>query len=55
TDSNKEEDAEPDVDPLIKLAKAAATAAIASNVPTDGSLDADIPPNSSIPSDEFAG
>ncbi|GKD87869.1 hypothetical protein Tco_1359023, partial [Tanacetum coccineum] len=30
TDSDKEDDAEPDVDPLIKLAKAAATAAAAS-------------------------
>ncbi|GKC84345.1 hypothetical protein Tco_1140062 [Tanacetum coccineum] len=50
TDSDKEEDAEPDVDPLIKLAKAAASA-----VPTGGSHDADIPPSSSIPSDEFAG
>ncbi|GKD39216.1 hypothetical protein Tco_1259423 [Tanacetum coccineum] len=55
TDSDKEEDAEPDVDPLIKLAKAAATAAAASAVPTGGSHEADIPPSSSIPSDEFAG
>ncbi|GJV32743.1 hypothetical protein Tco_1393143 [Tanacetum coccineum] len=52
TDSDKEEDVEPDVDPLIKLAKAAAAA---SAVPTGGSHKADIPPNSSIPSDEFAG
>ncbi|GJR18495.1 putative ribonuclease H-like domain-containing protein [Tanacetum coccineum] len=51
----REEDAEPDVDPLIKLAKAAATAAAASAVPTGGSHEADIPPSSSIPSDEFAG
>ncbi|GKE93832.1 hypothetical protein Tco_1574927, partial [Tanacetum coccineum] len=50
TDSDKEEDAEEDVDPLIKLAKAAATA-----VPTGGSHAADIPPSSSFPSDEFAG
>ncbi|GJR77691.1 retrovirus-related pol polyprotein from transposon TNT 1-94 [Tanacetum coccineum] len=55
TDSDKEEDAEPDVDPLIKLAKAAATAAAALAVPTGGSHEADIPPSSSIPSDEFAG
>ncbi|GJS36843.1 hypothetical protein Tco_0535225 [Tanacetum coccineum] len=55
TDSYKEEDAEQDVDPLIKLAKAAATAAAASAVPTGGSHEADIPPSSSIPSDEFAG
>ncbi|GJT90780.1 hypothetical protein Tco_1079625 [Tanacetum coccineum] len=50
TDSDKEEDAEQDVDPLIKLAKAAATA-----VPTGGSHEADIPPSSSVPTDEFAG
>ncbi|GKD22414.1 hypothetical protein Tco_1224117 [Tanacetum coccineum] len=55
TDSDKEEDAELDVDPLIKLAKAAATAAAASAVPTGGSHEADIPPSSSIPTDEFAG
>ncbi|GJU16111.1 hypothetical protein Tco_1144077 [Tanacetum coccineum] len=55
TDSDKEEDAAPDVDPFIKLAKAAATAVAASDVPTGGSHDANIPPDSSIPSDEFAG
>ncbi|GJZ70200.1 putative ribonuclease H-like domain-containing protein [Tanacetum coccineum] len=55
TDSDKEEDAEQDVDPLIKLAKAAATSAAASVVPTGGSHEADILPSSSIPSDEFAG
>ncbi|GJT89115.1 hypothetical protein Tco_1070832 [Tanacetum coccineum] len=55
TDSDKEEDAELDVDPLIKLAKAAATAAGASVVPTGGSHEADIPPSSSVPTDEFAG
>ncbi|GJZ59025.1 hypothetical protein Tco_0614841, partial [Tanacetum coccineum] len=55
TDSDKEEDAELDVDPLIKLAQAAATAAAASAVPTDGSHEVDIPPSSSIPTDEFAG
>ncbi|GJY03458.1 hypothetical protein Tco_0369398 [Tanacetum coccineum] len=51
TDSDKEENAEQDVDPLIKLAKAAATSA----VPTGGSHDTDIPPSSYIPSDEFTG
>ncbi|GJV08254.1 hypothetical protein Tco_1345910 [Tanacetum coccineum] len=55
TNSDKEEDAEQDVDPLIKLAKAAATAAAASAIPTGGSHEANIPPSSSIPSDEFAG
>ncbi|GKC37114.1 hypothetical protein Tco_1049498 [Tanacetum coccineum] len=55
TDSDKEEDAEQDVDPLIKLAKAAATAAAASAVPTGGSHEAEIPPSSSVPTDEFAG
>ncbi|GJQ92265.1 hypothetical protein Tco_0003404 [Tanacetum coccineum] len=55
TGFNEEEDAELDVDPLIKLAKAAATAAAASAVPTGGSHEADIPPSSSIPTDEFAG
>ncbi|GKG64038.1 hypothetical protein Tco_0649288, partial [Tanacetum coccineum] len=37
------------MDPLIKLAKAAATAAAASAVPTGGSHEAE------IPTDEFAG
>ncbi|GJS28717.1 hypothetical protein Tco_0489337, partial [Tanacetum coccineum] len=55
TDSDKEEDAEQDVDPLIKLAKAAATAAAASAVHTSGSHEAKIPPSSIIPTDEFAG
>ncbi|GJW42447.1 hypothetical protein Tco_0071246, partial [Tanacetum coccineum] len=55
TDSDKEKNAEQDVDPLIKLAKAAATAAAASAVPTGGSYEANIPPSSSIPSDEFVG
>ncbi|GJZ55181.1 hypothetical protein Tco_0610374 [Tanacetum coccineum] len=55
TDSDKEEDAESDVDPLIKLAKAAATAAAALAVPTGGSHEANIPPSSSIPSDAFTG
>ncbi|GKE22092.1 hypothetical protein Tco_1433604 [Tanacetum coccineum] len=44
-----------DVDPLIKLAKAAATAADDSTVPTGDSNEDDIPPSSSIPSDVFAG
>ncbi|GKB93098.1 hypothetical protein Tco_0979235, partial [Tanacetum coccineum] len=55
TDSDKEEDDVPDVDPLIKLAKAATTATAALDVPTGGSHDADIPPGSSIPSDVPAG
>ncbi|GJT77632.1 hypothetical protein Tco_1044357 [Tanacetum coccineum] len=55
TDSDKEEDAEQDVDPLIKLAKAAATATAASAVPTGGSHEAEIPPSSSVPTDDFAG
>ncbi|GJT52471.1 hypothetical protein Tco_0978628 [Tanacetum coccineum] len=55
TDSDKEEDAEADVDPLIKLAKAAATAAAASAVPTGGSHEDAIPPSSYIPAGEFAG
>ncbi|GKB29537.1 hypothetical protein Tco_0868938 [Tanacetum coccineum] len=42
TDSDKEEDAELDVDPLIKLAKAAATADATSDVPTGGSHDDEI-------------
>ncbi|GKE82956.1 hypothetical protein Tco_1552956, partial [Tanacetum coccineum] len=50
-----DEDADQDVDPLIKLAKAAATAAAASAVPTGGSHEAEIPPSSSVPTDEFAG
>ncbi|GJZ11136.1 hypothetical protein Tco_0545895 [Tanacetum coccineum] len=55
TDSDKEEDVEQDVDPLIKLAKAATTAAAASAIPTGGSHEAKIPPSSSVPTDEFAG
>ncbi|GKF49767.1 hypothetical protein Tco_0143018 [Tanacetum coccineum] len=54
-DSDKEEDVEQDVDPLIKLAKAAATAAAASAVPAGSFHDADIPPSSYIPSDVPAG
>ncbi|GJT58153.1 putative ribonuclease H-like domain-containing protein [Tanacetum coccineum] len=52
TDSDKEEDAELDVNPLIKLAQAAAKATA---VPTDGLHEADIPPSSSVPTDEFTG
>ncbi|GKE30744.1 hypothetical protein Tco_1446128 [Tanacetum coccineum] len=55
TDSDKEKDAEQDVDPLIKLAKAAATVAVDLAVPTGGSHEAAIPPSSYIPFDEFAG
>ncbi|GKB68520.1 hypothetical protein Tco_0929932 [Tanacetum coccineum] len=51
TDSDKEEDAELNVDPLIKLAKAAAT----SVVPTDGFHEAEIPPSFSVPTDDSAG
>ncbi|GKB13957.1 hypothetical protein Tco_0847880 [Tanacetum coccineum] len=54
TGSDKEEDAEQDVDPLIKLAKVAAIAAADSTVPTGGSHKDAIPPSSYIPSDEFA-
>ncbi|GJZ55828.1 hypothetical protein Tco_0611021 [Tanacetum coccineum] len=52
TDSDKEEDAELNVDPLIKLAQAAAAA---SAVPTDGFHEAEIPPSSSVPTDDTAG
>ncbi|GKC39952.1 hypothetical protein Tco_1052336 [Tanacetum coccineum] len=55
TESDIEEEEEQDVDPLIKLAKAAATADDDSAVPTDGSHNADIPPGSSIPFDVPAG
>ncbi|GJU56612.1 hypothetical protein Tco_1230326 [Tanacetum coccineum] len=55
TESDIEEEEEQDVDPLIKLAKAAATAAADSAVPTGGSNEDDIPPSSSTPSDAFAG
>ncbi|GKG21224.1 hypothetical protein Tco_0383819, partial [Tanacetum coccineum] len=60
--------AELDVDPLIKLAQAAATAAAvptdglheadippSSSIPTDGLHEADIPPSSSVSTNEFAG
>ncbi|GKB33025.1 hypothetical protein Tco_0872426 [Tanacetum coccineum] len=55
TESNIEEEEEQDVDPFIKLAKAAATAADDSAIPTGGSNKDEIPPSSSIPSDAFAG
>ncbi|GJU35853.1 hypothetical protein Tco_1184207 [Tanacetum coccineum] len=55
TESDIEEEEEQDVNPLIKLAKAAATAGDDSAVPTGGSNEDDIPPSSSIPSDAFAG
>ncbi|GKA85345.1 hypothetical protein Tco_0806999, partial [Tanacetum coccineum] len=55
TDSDKEEDAELNVDPLIKLAQAAATAAAASVAPTDGFHEAKIPPSSSVPTDDSGG
>ncbi|GKC38335.1 hypothetical protein Tco_1050719 [Tanacetum coccineum] len=54
TVADLEEEEEQDVDPLIKLAKAAATAADDSAVPTGGSNEDDIPPSSSIPSDGSA-
>ncbi|GKG33210.1 hypothetical protein Tco_0430720, partial [Tanacetum coccineum] len=49
------EEEEHDVDPLIKLAKAAANATDDSAVPTGGSNEDDIPPSSSIPSGAFVG
>ncbi|GKE39812.1 hypothetical protein Tco_1463217, partial [Tanacetum coccineum] len=55
TESDIEEEEEQDVDPLIKLAKEAATAADDLAVPTGGSNEDDIPPSSSIPYDAFAG
>ncbi|GKB46647.1 hypothetical protein Tco_0897400 [Tanacetum coccineum] len=55
TDNDKEEDAELNVDPLIKLAQAAATAAAALVAPTDGFHEAEIPPSSSVPTDDSAG
>ncbi|GJV98033.1 hypothetical protein Tco_1549610 [Tanacetum coccineum] len=54
TESDLEEEDEQDVNPLIKLAKAAATAADDSAVPTGSSNEDDIPPSSSIPSDGSA-
>ncbi|GJS14583.1 putative ribonuclease H-like domain-containing protein [Tanacetum coccineum] len=53
-DSDKEEDAELNVDPLIKLAQAAATAAATSAVSTDGFHEAEIPPSFSVPTDDSA-
>ncbi|GJR51751.1 hypothetical protein Tco_1402272 [Tanacetum coccineum] len=54
-ESDLEEEEEQDVDPLIKLAKVAATAADNSAVPTGSSNEDAIPPSSSIPSDAFVG
>ncbi|GJT25412.1 hypothetical protein Tco_0895349 [Tanacetum coccineum] len=50
-ESDIQEEEEQDVDPLIKLAKAATTAAADLAVPTGGSNEDDIPPSSSTPSD----
>ncbi|GJX26588.1 putative ribonuclease H-like domain-containing protein [Tanacetum coccineum] len=55
TESDIEEEEEQDVDPLIKLAKAAATAADDSAVPAGDSKKDDVSPSSTIPSDAFAG
>ncbi|GJV78232.1 hypothetical protein Tco_1509816 [Tanacetum coccineum] len=54
TDSDKEEYVELNVDPLIKLAQAAATAAAALVEPTDGFHEDEILPSSSIPTDDSA-
>ncbi|GJU09251.1 hypothetical protein Tco_1125681 [Tanacetum coccineum] len=55
TDSDKEEDAKARLDPLIKLAKSSSYAACSFSLFHWCSHEADIPPSSSIPSDEFAG
>ncbi|GKB91603.1 hypothetical protein Tco_0963875 [Tanacetum coccineum] len=55
TEYDIQEEEEQDVDPLIKLAKAAATAADDLVVPIGGSNEDAIPLGSSIPSDAFAG
>ncbi|GKE65724.1 hypothetical protein Tco_1519885 [Tanacetum coccineum] len=55
TESDIEEEEYQDVDPLIKLAKAAATAADDSAVPAGDSKKDDVPPSSTIPSNAFAG
>ncbi|GJU30897.1 putative ribonuclease H-like domain-containing protein [Tanacetum coccineum] len=54
TEFDLEEEEEQDIDPFIKLAKAAATAADELAVPTGGSNEDDIPPSLSIPSDGSA-
>ncbi|GJS05548.1 hypothetical protein Tco_0322056 [Tanacetum coccineum] len=53
SESDTEEAEEQDVDPLIKLAKAAATAADTSSIPADDNQSADIPPGSSTPTTAF--
>ncbi|GJS03796.1 hypothetical protein Tco_0320304 [Tanacetum coccineum] len=53
SDSDNEEAEEQDVDPLIKLAKAAATAADTSSIPANDNQTADIPPGSSTPTTAF--
>ncbi|GJT80223.1 anticodon-binding aminoacyl-tRNA synthetase, class 1a [Tanacetum coccineum] len=55
TEYDIQEEEEQDVDPLIKLAKVAATAADDLVVPIGGSNEDAIPLGSSIPSDVFAG
>ncbi|GJR29967.1 hypothetical protein Tco_1106199 [Tanacetum coccineum] len=53
SESDNEEDAEQDVDSLIKLAKAAAIAAGTSSVPADSTQVTEFPPSSSIHTDSF--
>ncbi|GJU76115.1 hypothetical protein Tco_1273185 [Tanacetum coccineum] len=53
SESDNEEAEEQDVDPLIKLAKAAATAADTSSIPANDNQTADIPPGSSTPTTAF--
>ncbi|GKD51285.1 hypothetical protein Tco_1280261, partial [Tanacetum coccineum] len=53
SESDNEEAEEQDVDPLIKLAKAAATAADTSSIPTNDNQTADIPPGLSTPTTVF--
>ncbi|GKB58265.1 hypothetical protein Tco_0914451, partial [Tanacetum coccineum] len=53
SESDKEEDEEQDVDSLIKLAMAAATAADTSSVPADATQATEFPPSSSIHTDAF--
>ncbi|GJU01165.1 hypothetical protein Tco_1111503 [Tanacetum coccineum] len=53
SESDTEEAEEQDVDPLIKLAKAAATAADTSSIPANDNHTANIPPGSSTPTTAF--
>ncbi|GJU47635.1 hypothetical protein Tco_1204901 [Tanacetum coccineum] len=53
SESDTEEAEEQDIDPLIKLAKAAATAADTSSIPANDNQTADSPPGSSTPTTEF--